>query len=53
MPGVDEVVVVNIRAPRTPEGAMKGIEEAARKWIDAAAKLWRQVTGLCVFLPSE
>ena len=37
--GVDEVVVVNMRAPRTPEEAAKGVEEAARKWIDAAAKL--------------
>ena len=37
--GVDEVVVVNMRAPRTPEEAARGVEEAARKWIDAAAKL--------------
>ena len=37
--GVDEVVIVNMRAPRTPEEAAKGIEDAARKWIDAAAKL--------------
>jgi len=37
--GVDEVVIVKMRAPRTPEEAAKGIEEAARKWIDAAAKL--------------
>ena len=38
-PGVDEVVVVNIRSPRTPEEAASGIEQAARKWIDPAAKL--------------
>lgn len=37
--GVDEVVIINMRAPRTPEEAAKGIEEAARKWVDAAAKL--------------
>ena len=37
--GVDEVVIVKMRAPRTPEEAEKGIEEEARKWIDAAAKL--------------
>jgi alkanesulfonate monooxygenase SsuD/methylene tetrahydromethanopterin reductase-like flavin-dependent oxidoreductase (luciferase family) len=37
--GVDEVVVVNIRSPRTPEEAVSGIEQAARKWVDAAAKL--------------
>jgi alkanesulfonate monooxygenase SsuD/methylene tetrahydromethanopterin reductase-like flavin-dependent oxidoreductase (luciferase family) len=37
--GVDEVVIVKMRAPRTPEEAAKSIEEAARKWIDAAAKL--------------
>src|SRR5260370_33442942 len=37
--GVDEVVIVNMRAPRTPEEAAKVIEDAARKWIDAATKL--------------
>ena len=37
--GVDELVIVNMHAPRTPEEAARGIEEAARKWIDAAAKL--------------
>jgi alkanesulfonate monooxygenase SsuD/methylene tetrahydromethanopterin reductase-like flavin-dependent oxidoreductase (luciferase family) len=37
--GVDEVVIVNMRAPRAPEEAVKNVEEAARKWIDAAAKL--------------
>ena len=37
--GVDEVVIATIRSPRTPEEAAKGIEEAARKWVDAAAKL--------------
>lgn len=37
--GVDEVVVAAIRSPRTPEEATTRIEETARKWIDAAAKL--------------
>jgi probable F420-dependent oxidoreductase len=37
--GVDEVVIVNLRAPRTPEEAEKSVEDAARKWIGAAAKL--------------
>ncbi len=37
--GVDEVVVVNLRAPRTPEEAAKSVEESARRWLDAAAKL--------------
>jgi probable F420-dependent oxidoreductase len=37
--GVDEVVIVNARAPRTPEEAQKSVDEAAGKWIDAAAKL--------------
>jgi alkanesulfonate monooxygenase SsuD/methylene tetrahydromethanopterin reductase-like flavin-dependent oxidoreductase (luciferase family) len=37
--GVDEVVIVNMRAPRTPEEAEKSVAEAAGKWIDAAAKI--------------
>jgi len=37
--GVDQAVVVNMRAQRMPDGAAKNIEEAARKWIDATAKL--------------
>ena len=37
--GVDEVVIVNLRAPRTVEEAAQRIEEAARKWVDPAAKL--------------
>src|SRR5689334_11172841 len=37
--GVDEVVIVNLRAPRSPEEAEKSVEDAARKWIGAAAKL--------------
>jgi probable F420-dependent oxidoreductase len=37
--GVDEVVIVNLRAPRSPEEAEKSVEDAARKWIGAAARL--------------
>lgn len=37
--GVDEVVIVAIRSPRTPEEAVMRVEEAARKWVDAAARL--------------
>jgi probable F420-dependent oxidoreductase len=37
--GVDEVVLVNTRAPRTPDEAQRSVAEAAGKWIDAAAKL--------------
>ncbi len=37
--GVDEVVIVNVRAPRTVEEAAERVEEAARKWVEPAAKL--------------
>lgn len=37
--GVEEVVIVNMRAPRTAEEAQKGLEEAARNWLEPAAKL--------------
>ena len=37
--GADEVVIVNPRAPRTPEEAAMQVEDAARKWVDAASKL--------------
>jgi probable F420-dependent oxidoreductase len=37
--GVDEVVIVNVRAPRTVEEAAERVEEAARAWVEPAAKL--------------
>lgn len=37
--GVEEVVIVNMRAPRTVEEAAERVEEAARKWVEPAAKL--------------
>ena len=37
--GVHEVVVVTIRAPRTVEEAATRLEEAARTWLEPAAKL--------------
>src|ERR1700737_1205732 len=33
--GADEIVIVNPRAPRTPEEAATQVEDAARKWVDA------------------
>jgi probable F420-dependent oxidoreductase len=37
--GVEEVVIVNLRTPRTVEEAVKRVEELARKWVEPAAKL--------------
>ena len=37
--GVQEMVVVNIRPPRTAEEATTRLEEAARTWLDPASKL--------------
>jgi probable F420-dependent oxidoreductase len=37
--GVQEIVIVNIRPPRTPEEAASRLEEAARSWLDPASKL--------------
>ena len=37
--GVHEMVVVNIRPPKTVEEAATRLEEAARTWLDPAAKL--------------
>jgi alkanesulfonate monooxygenase SsuD/methylene tetrahydromethanopterin reductase-like flavin-dependent oxidoreductase (luciferase family) len=37
--GVHEMVVVNIRPPKTVEEAAARLEEAARTWLDAASKL--------------
>ena len=37
--GVSEIVIINIRAPRTPEEAATRLEEAARKWIEPASKI--------------
>ena len=37
--GVSEIVIINIRAPRTPEEATTRLEEAARKWIEPASKI--------------
>jgi probable F420-dependent oxidoreductase len=37
--GVHEIVLVNVRPPRTAEEAATRLEEAARTWVDAAAKL--------------
>ena len=37
--GVHEMVVVNIRPPRTEEEASTRLEEAARKWLEPASKL--------------
>ncbi len=37
--GVQEVVIVNIRPPRTIEDAATRLEDAARSWLEPAAKL--------------
>jgi len=37
--GVDEVVLANIRPPRTEEEAATRLEEAARAWLEPASKL--------------
>ena len=37
--GVHEIVIVNIRPPRTVEEAATRLEEAARNWLEPAAKL--------------
>jgi len=37
--GVEEVVLANIRAPRTVEEAATRLEEAARAWLEPASKL--------------
>jgi probable F420-dependent oxidoreductase len=37
--GVHEIVIVNIRPPKTVEEAATRLEEAARTWLDPAAKL--------------
>ena len=37
--GVHEIVIVNIRPPRTVEEAAARLEEAARAWLDPASKL--------------
>jgi len=37
--GVHEMVVVNIRAPRTEEEVATRLEEAARKWLEPASRL--------------
>lgn len=37
--GVHEIVIVNIRPPKTVEEAASRLEEAARTWLDPASKL--------------
>lgn len=37
--GVDEIVLVNMRAPRTVEETTTRLEEFARKWLEPALKL--------------
>jgi probable F420-dependent oxidoreductase len=37
--GIDEVIIVRIRSPHTPEEATTVLEEAARKWVEPAARL--------------
>ena len=37
--GVHEIVIVNIRPPKTVEEAATRLEEAARTWLDPASKL--------------
>jgi alkanesulfonate monooxygenase SsuD/methylene tetrahydromethanopterin reductase-like flavin-dependent oxidoreductase (luciferase family) len=37
--GVHEIVIVNIRPPRTVDDAATRLEEAARSWLEPASKL--------------
>ena len=37
--GVSEVVITTIGLPRTPDAAVKMLEEGARKWLEPASKL--------------